>query len=939
MVDRRPLMQESSDLSESSDNTPALPSLGFSSNSHTLGLTTPPPARPHYARLQSDTTAVGRNTPSIVQEEDEEEDIADSFQRGKDSGLGIATSPVATTQTARRVSIQPIPRRAVGPGPKSPPTKSPAAFSPLGSADPYFGGFPKSSNESTPDLRRDRFSPDVGRASPDVGTYEEFRHGILKNAKQSNSSINEYETYIHSADTDGLRGGGAAPSIKSAYENDFRPTHECATTRDFYHPRFTWLNLSLIVISLFSCLFSGIFLALAIRTLITHWETAKYAGLSFLGILSLLSAVLATLYSSAAAATVQPMLRDGNWDNGLVLAGRVKSDFANINYLKEMCQTPIRTDKNAQGETCLQMEHAGQGYHNFQRYLSDWDLSARNGNGTSVQKLRPQGFGLLYENTTVTGQWIDIVNTTEVSQKHGRVINNVTMAMPHSGVFAAARDQRNGILQPEELNSEGTYSLRASVPSPVLNVLCVNMNETELEPIVYDAWNDYEVVDLLSWGNVPGIRDNATTTNKTVVDEIFGWDVNDTTTTKNWPPVFGKYPLPFNTIMNHTSFAWGRSAIYLLGQGGPDDVGMDGTGIFSLCKLHLTVRPGCSTRHNVTGSGATMEALCEDPNDKKAFVETGDEVSVNTKGVANWRDIGTDWANSLSLGTGLMDANASTSRLLTQLVLKPTNPDPENLQVDLSNAIPSLGEALAVLAGCTLLLSMVDTPFVTFWNYSHPMLDEYQTQYFNASLKAQQYASGGMPGASKAWVLILALVFAMNVFVLIYFIFHRGLVTDFCEPPNLFALAVNSPPSHVLAGSCGGGPEGKQYMVNWFVNHEGNHLYMEPGEKSHLLGGHSHGQPHVHMHAHTHGPIHEAAPREVKGVNGFFAQIGETVKRRFSMRERSAPTKLRPASAVESLRPPVTVRPGSIASDYEMEDGQTRTSRQYQKLAKRRSML
>jgi hypothetical protein len=76
---------------------------------------------------------------------------------------------------------------------------------------------------------------------------------------------------------------------------------------------------------------------------------------------SLLSAILATLYSSAAAALVQPTLRDGNWDNGLVLAGRVKSDFANINYLKELCQTPIRTDEKTQGETCLQMEHAGQG--------------------------------------------------------------------------------------------------------------------------------------------------------------------------------------------------------------------------------------------------------------------------------------------------------------------------------------------------------------------------------------------------------------------------------------------------------------------------------------------------------------------------------------------------------------------------------------------------
>ena len=38
-------------------------------------------------------------------------------------------------------------------------------------------------------------------------------------------------------------------------------------------------------------------------TLLTTPQTAKYAGLSFLGVLSLLSAMLATLYTSAAAAT------------------------------------------------------------------------------------------------------------------------------------------------------------------------------------------------------------------------------------------------------------------------------------------------------------------------------------------------------------------------------------------------------------------------------------------------------------------------------------------------------------------------------------------------------------------------------------------------------------------------------------------------------------
>lgn len=279
--------------------------------------------------------------------------------------------------------------------------------------------------------------------------------------------------------------------------------------------------------------------------------------------------------------------------------------------------------------------------------------------------------------------------------------------MPHSGVFSAARDQRNGILQPEELNSEGTYSLRASVPSPVMNVLCANMNKDELKPIIYDEWND-ELVNITTWHT---LWNNATTSNKTKVDNIFGW--NDGTLV-NSPPVFAKYPKPYNTIMNHTSNGWGRSSIYLLGQGGPADDGTDGTGVFVLCKIHVALTPECSTRYNVTGSGGTMEALCEDQTDYMAYNYSQPDAQWITE-VPNWRDIGFDWSNSLSLNTGIVDADASNSRLLTQLILKPSNPDPANLKVDLSPALPSVGEALAVMSGCTLLKSMIDAPFVMFW--------------------------------------------------------------------------------------------------------------------------------------------------------------------------------------------------------------------------------
>lgn len=55
------------------------------------------------------------------------------------------------------------------------------------------------------------------------------------------------------------------------------------------------------------------------------------------------------------------MLKEGSWKD-TVLAGRVRTDFANINYIRGLCPTPIRTDHNNSGSTCLQIEHAGQGY-------------------------------------------------------------------------------------------------------------------------------------------------------------------------------------------------------------------------------------------------------------------------------------------------------------------------------------------------------------------------------------------------------------------------------------------------------------------------------------------------------------------------------------------------------------------------------------------------
>lgn len=55
---------------------------------------------------------------------------------------------------------------------------------------------------------------------------------------------------------------------------------------------------------------------------------------------------------------------------------------------------------------------------------------------------------MLNDNVTIVGSWIDMEAVSSTSE---RVVNNITMAFPHAGVFSAAHDPVNKILQPLDL--------------------------------------------------------------------------------------------------------------------------------------------------------------------------------------------------------------------------------------------------------------------------------------------------------------------------------------------------------------------------------------------------------------------------------------------------------------------------------------------------------
>ncbi|EMC94089.1 hypothetical protein BAUCODRAFT_74704 [Baudoinia panamericana UAMH 10762] len=579
-------------------------------------------------------------------------------------------------------------------------------------------------------------------------------------------------------------------------------------------------------------------------------EIARFAGFSFLGVGSLLAALCVVLYTQAATALVQPQLQ---WDNAQlqIMQGLVRTQFANSSYINEYCETPISSsyDPDEAASTCIQIYHAAEAYHNYYGYLSAWKEVVQTGNGSSEPAKRPQGYAVINDDTTVTQAWIEQSNVTALYEQHKIIVNNVSMAVPHPGLIQAASDGVNGILQPAELAGLGSYTIRASVASPVIHSLCVTMTEAQLKPFVFELWDNVTLpVNLTIWPKQLSYANPYL--GGTPFDDIFGWgpEYGD----GKYPPVFGKVPIDYNTIINNTlDMPYGRDSIYLLGKGGPKDSAGNvvESSNYALCQLKVGQTPSCSTLFTASASGAELVARCEDPSDAMSYGSNhpGALGGNDTISLA-WPDVATQWANSLALNEGLFDGNGSNARLLTQLILtEPTlNPD-----------LPSAAEALAVMAGCTVLQSAIDAPFTELLNYtSHPTLkprsygsgygsgygnsSSYYGSYqsFPAMVRAREYASGPTQKYQNAFYPILILTFLLNLMVLLFLLFQRHWYNDFTDPTHLFSLAINSPPSKEMAGSCGGGPVGRQFEVSWQLNVDGDeHVYLEALDRVHAETG------------------------------------------------------------------------------------------------------
>jgi hypothetical protein len=94
--------------------------------------------------------------------------------------------------------------------------------------------------------------------------------------------------------------------------------------------------------------------------MLTHWQTLRYAGWTILGVISLIAAIAAMLYTTASDALVSPKLQFGKWEDEL-MQGLVRTSYANPQFVEQNCQTPIASgdDPTFSAQTCLAIENAG----------------------------------------------------------------------------------------------------------------------------------------------------------------------------------------------------------------------------------------------------------------------------------------------------------------------------------------------------------------------------------------------------------------------------------------------------------------------------------------------------------------------------------------------------------------------------------------------------
>ncbi|CAG8959736.1 hypothetical protein HYFRA_00001642 [Hymenoscyphus fraxineus] len=374
-------------------------------------------------------------------------------------------------------------------------------------------------------------------------------------------------------------------------------------------------------------------------------ENLKYASTTLLGFNSFLTAIAVFFFTVASNSLVSPHITLGNWES-TQFYGEARQNFGNSVIIKEECWAPInaRFDQKDVGESCMNVLASGLALQDLNNYMKEWAILAKDHNNATDFN-RPVATSSIFTDTRTSGSWVE-KSTHNISADYatyGRVVNNITLSMPHPVVYYSVRKE---FPMAKKGSGFGEHTMKASVVSPTSNTMCVNMNRTEVAPLVYVEWPRAQLTIINTDGimskvaakdwdkdlyvNLTKYESNITATN---VGSIFKWGSKY----NRQPPIFPQWPIDFNSVIN-INIPHGDS-IYIL-------IKSPNTTDYTICQMQGYLSPDCSTKH-VQKVGAT--SLQSDCNDKDlSFAASIAPATFHSSPDPDFRDVLGVWALSPS---------------------------------------------------------------------------------------------------------------------------------------------------------------------------------------------------------------------------------------------------------------------------------------------------
>lgn len=287
----------------------------------------------------------------------------------------------------------------------------------------------------------------------------------------------------------------------------------------------------------------------------TRAGDVRHAGTNALGIFTILTALSVLFFTSASDALVSPNLKSGKWER-TILKGGLQTFYGDAIYASTLCRTPLGSEMDPEGQPviCPLLGFTDFALHDFDSFMNTWYETTSLGGGFPLEiASRPQPTSSTLDKLAVKGSWVnqESSNVAAKFEELSRIVNNVTLSMPHSVVYFAAQDAAKNLPQPTDGSGFGEYTVRASVLSPTANCLCANVLSSELAPLVYVEWPNARISGESSslfdddgaphqklppedWVKEAIPFPGKMYLNSTTVDDIFEWGEKY----ENMPPVF-----------------------------------------------------------------------------------------------------------------------------------------------------------------------------------------------------------------------------------------------------------------------------------------------------------------------------------------------------------------------------------------------------------------